>query len=246
MWDFTEYGGIMTHRTIKELPSSERPYERLEAYGAHVLSNTELLAIIIRNGTKKLKAMDVASGVLNTGEGGLLGLHNFTIEELTTIDGIGRIKAIQLKALAELSIRMSKAPIEKKIKVTSPSVVARHFMEQMRHLGQEELIVVLLDIKNYIIKHHVISKGTVGSSLINPREILVYCLKHQCVNFVLLHNHPSGDPTPSREDLLVTERISTAAELIGIHLLDHLIIGDRVYISLKEEGYLKEFNQETL
>lgn len=246
MLDFTEIEGIMTHRTIKELPTSERPYERLETYGADVLSNTELLAIIIRSGTKNLKAMDVASGVLNSADDGLLSLHKHTIEELKTINGIGRIKAIQLKALAELSIRMSKAPIEKNMKVTSPSVVARYFMEQMRHLGQEQLIVVLLDVKNYIIKHHVISKGTVSSSLINPREILVYCLKHQCVNYILLHNHPSGDPTPSKEDLLVTERIRTASELIGIHLLDHLIIGDRVYISLKEEGYLKEISQEIL
>lgn len=246
MQDFTLYGGIMTHRTIKELPLSERPYERLETHGAHVLSNTELLAIIIRNGTKKLKAIDVASSVLNSGNEGLLSLHKQTIEELKCIDGIGRIKAIQLKALAELSVRMSKMPIDKKIKVTSPSVVAAHFMEQMRHLGQEQLIVVLLDIKNNIINHQIISKGTVESSIINPREILVYCLKHQCVNFILLHNHPSGDPTPSKEDILVTERIYTAGKLIGIHMLDHLVIGDRVYISLKEEGHLNYANQEIL
>lgn len=224
--------------TIKEMPLTEQPYTRLENHGAGVLSNAELLSIIIKTGTKSHKAIDIAHELLTNYDHGLLTLHALTLEELQTIKGIGRVKAIQLKALAELSIRMSRCQNHKYVKASSPKTVADYYMEEMRHLRQEQLKIVLLDTKNNIIKDHILSIGTVNASLVDPREILIYCLKQQCVQFIILHNHPSGDPTPSQEDLLITQRIEAASGVIGITLVDHIIIGDQRYISLKQEAYI--------
>jgi DNA repair protein RadC len=222
--------------TVKELPESERPYEKLERFGAHVLSDAELLAIIIRSGSRKDRSIDLAHKVLNINQKGLIGIYQLSLKELQTISGIGRVKAIQMKAIAELSKRISKTHAMTTMQVNSPSSVANIYMEEMRHLQQEHLKLVLLDTKNKIILEHYISIGTVNCSLINPREVLIYALKNQAVNIILLHNHPSGDPTPSKEDLLVTKRIVEASDIIGIKLLDHIVIGDGRFVSLKEQG----------
>lgn len=222
--------------TVKELPIGERPYEKMEKYGASVLSDAELLAIIIRSGSKKERSTDLAQKVLKLNTKGLAGIHQLSLKELESVDGIGRVKAIQIKSIAELSTRISKMRAMEKLKISSPSSIADIYMEEMRHLQQEHLKIVLLDTKNNIISDHNLSVGTVNASLINPREVFIYALKNLAVHFIILHNHPSGDPTPSKEDILITQRILEASDIIGIKMLDHIIIGDGKYISLKERG----------
>lgn len=226
----------VTRLTIKELPISERPYEKLEKYGATVLSDAELLAIIIKSGSQKERSIDLAHKVLAINKRGLVGIHQTSLKELETICGIGRVKAIQIKAVAELSTRIAKTNALQKVQISSPGSVADIYMEEMRHLQQEHLKIVLLDTKNNIINDHTISVGTVNASLINPRELFIHALKNLAVHMIILHNHPSGDPTPSREDISITKRILEASDIIGIKLLDHIIIGDGNYISLKERG----------
>lgn len=222
--------------TVKELPISERPYEKLEKYGAKVLSDAELLAIIIKCGSKKERSIDLAHKILKLSKKGLAGIHQLSLKELEAVPGIGRVKAIQIKSVAELSTRISKSIAMQKLQINSPSSVANIYMEEMRHLQQEHLKIVLLDTKNNIISDHTISIGTVNASLVNPRELFIHALKNLAVHIIILHNHPSGDPTPSKEDISITKRILDASEIIGIKLLDHIIIGDGRYFSLKEKG----------
>ncbi len=225
--------------SIREIPEMERPYEKLETKGPGFLSDAELLAIIIKSGSHKEKSTDLAMKVLNSHPCALLGLHHMTLEQLKEIHGIGRVKAIQLKAVAELAIRMSKASYGDRIAVQSPSNIAGRYMEEMRHLEKEELKLVLLDTKYQILDEHTLSVGTVNSSLVNPREIFVHALKKEAVNILILHNHPSGDPSPSSQDIEVTHRIQEAGELLSVKLIDHIIIGDGRFISLKEQGYMQ-------
>lgn len=222
--------------SVKELPLSERPYEKMEKYGASVLSDAELLAIIIKSGTKNEHSIDVAQKILRLDKKGLAGIHQLSLKELQGISGIGRVKAIQLKSLVELSTRIAKTNALQKMQVSSPSTIANIYMEEMRYLQQEHLKIVLLDTKNNIISDHIISMGTVNASLINPREVFIHALKNAAVHMIILHNHPSGDPTPSKEDIAITKRLLEASDIIGIKLLDHIIIGDGKYISLKEKG----------
>lgn len=222
--------------TIKELPISERPYERLEKYGASMLSDAELLAIIIKSGTRYERSIDVAGRVLKLNKKGLAGIHQLTLKELQSVPGIGRVKAIQLKSLAEISTRIAKSTAISKMQIGSPASIADIYMEEMRYLQQEHLKIVLLDTKNNIICDDTISKGTVNASLINPREVMIYALKNAAVHMIIIHNHPSGDPMPSKEDIAITRRICEAGDIIGIKVLDHIIIGDGKYISLKEKG----------
>lgn len=224
--------------TVKELPESERPYERMEKFGASVLSDAELLAIIIKSGSKTERSVDVANNILRLHKLGIAGIHQLTLEDLHTISGIGRVKAIQIKAIAELSNRISKTYALNRLSIESPKSVAKLYMEELRHLQQEHLKLVLLDTKNNIISDADISIGSVNCSIVDPREILIRALKSRAVHIILLHNHPSGNPTPSREDILVTKRINDACRLVGIDLLDHIIIGDGEYISMKEKGII--------
>lgn len=227
-----------TMLTIKEIPLSERPYEKLELNGASSLSDAELIAIIIKCGTKKEKSTDVAMRVLNSHNEGILGLHHLSMKDLRKINGIGRVKAIQLKAIAELSKRMAKATRREKLNIHSPASVAALYMEDMRHLRREHLVVVLLDTKHNVIDDYTLSVGTVNASLVHPREVFIYALKQEAVSIILLHNHPSGDDRPSPEDVAVTARIKEAGDIVGIKLLDHIVIGDGTYASLKELGHM--------
>ena len=224
--------------TVKELPTSERPYEKCERYGAVALSDAELLAVIIRTGTQKLRAIDLAVNILNysTAYPGLKGLNYLTMKELTRIKGIGRVKAIELLCLTELTRRMAKETASNHLRLTTPQSVADYYMQDMRHLTREQVILLMMDSKNRIIKDMVISEGTVNTSIMPTREVFIHAVKYEAVNIILLHNHPSGDPTPSAEDIRVTKRIAEAGGLIGISLMDHIIIGDNRYISLKEQG----------
>ncbi|MDF2486253.1 MAG: hypothetical protein K0R46_2421 [Herbinix sp.] len=224
--------------TVKELPVSERPYEKCERYGAGVLSDAELLAVIIRTGTKQQRVIDLAVNILNysTAYPGLKGLNYFTMKELMKIKGIGRVKAIELLCLTELTRRMAKENMRDSIRLTTPQNVADYYMQDMRHLTREQVLLIMLDSKNKLIKDMVISEGTVNTSIMPTREVFVQAVKQEAVNIILLHNHPSGDPTPSAEDIRVTKRLAEAGNLIGISLMDHIIIGDNRYISLKEQG----------
>jgi DNA repair protein RadC len=226
--------------TVKELPVSERPYEKCERYGATVLSDAELLAVIIRTGTKQQRAIDLAVNILNysTAYPGLKGLNYFTIKELMKIRGIGRVKAIELLCLTELTRRMAKETLRESIRLTTPQSVADYYMQDMRHLTREQVILLMLDSKNKLMKDMVISEGTVNTSIMPTREIFVHAVKEGAVNIILLHNHPSGDPTPSAEDIRVSKKLTEAGNLIGISLMDHIIIGDNRYISLKEQGLI--------
>ncbi len=228
------------HLTVKELPVSERPYEKCEMYGPGSLSDAELLAVILRSGTKNLRAIDLAVNVLNYSSSfpGLKGLNYLTLKELRQIPGIGRVKAIELVCLTELTKRMSKEVHKEKLKFTTPKSIADYYMQDLRHLSREQVLLVMLDSKNRFIKDTVMSTGTINASIVPVREILAQALREDAVNIILIHNHPSGDPSPSSEDIQVTKRMKEAGNLIGLTLMDHIIIGDNRYISLKEQGIL--------
>ncbi len=223
----------------------EKPYEKCLALGAKALTDAQLLAVILRTGTSGLNATGLAYNVFaasgsfdKNGGNQLLNLINLSIPELMKIKGIGRVKAIQIQCICELSRRIAKQTAGKRLDFGSPQTIAEYYMEDMRHLEKEHLILVLLDGKCCLIKDLVVTIGTVNSSLVNTREIFAEALKYNAVSIVLLHNHPSGDSTPSRNDLAVTERIARAGEIMGINLIDHIIIGDNNYTSLKEKEFI--------
>ena len=222
------------------LPREQRPYEKCQEKGVEALTNQELIAILLRTGSVEESALDLAGRVLKScpGEEGLKGLCAMSTEQLMQIRGIGSVKAMQLKCICELSRRMAKETAGVAPRFTDPEMIATYYMEDMRHKSQEELILLMLNGRNRRIGELVISRGTVNGSMISPREIFVEALRHQAVSIVLLHNHPSGDPTPSEEDLVLTMRMQQAGELLEIPLLDHIIIGDCCYISLHERGII--------
>lgn len=226
------------HLTVKELPESEKPYEKCLHYGAECLSDAELLAVIIRTGTTGRKSIDVAQEILNRNEKNLLNLHHMSFKELTSIPGIGTVKAIQLKCLTEITKRMTKAVRIREVKLNSASSVAFYYMEELRHEDREKLMLCMFDSQCVLLGDEIISIGTVNASLISPREVFIRALSHQAVYIILLHNHPSGVPLPSAQDKLVTKKIQECGKLMGIHLSDHIIIGDNQYFSFKEENLL--------
>ncbi|MBR6698174.1 MAG: DNA repair protein RadC [Lachnospiraceae bacterium] len=224
-------------RKTKELPLSERPYEKALKYGTEALSEAELLAIIIRTGTVGSNGIELARSVLELSEckKGILGINYLSVDEMLQIKGIGMVKAIQIKCVAELAKRISQTNCADMIQFTSPGLIAQYYMESMRHLEKEQLVLAMLDTKAKLIKDKVISIGTVNSSFLSPREVFIEALKTHAVNIVLVHNHPSGDPTPSRDDINITTRIFELGKLMDINLIDHIIIGDNTYVSLKEK-----------
>jgi len=228
------------HIKIKDLPVFERPDEKLIKYGADKLSDAELLAIIIRTGSLKERSVEVAMKVLtiHPEASGLLGLFRLSLPELTRVNGIGTVKALQILAVAELTKRMAKASTSDSLYFQTPEAIADYYMQDMRNLEVEKVILVLLNSKSKLIKEMDISLGTVNSSLLSPREIFIEALRYKAVHIILVHNHPSGDPNPSNADLQITKRIEEVGSLLGIKLMDHVIIGDNKYISLKKKGIL--------
>lgn len=223
--------------------TAEMPYERFLSCGASSLTNAELVAIILRTGTKEKTATQLSRDILGFYEEGcsdLSALHRLTYEDLRTIPGIGEVKAVKLLSLAEISRRMVRERAASRLVFTSPSAVADYYMEQMRHLETETAVLVMLDNRMALLREEVLSLGTVNCTLLSPREIFLRAIRWNAVNILLLHNHPSGDPTPSRMDREVTERISRAGHLLGIELIDHLIIGDLCYTSLRECGCISD------
>lgn len=223
-------------RSIKDMP-----YEKFVLYGPSSLSESELLAIILRTGTREASAVDIASKVLALGrypKEGLLGLYDLSLEELCSIKGVGEVKAIKLKALTELSMRMHRACAKQRFIATDPSSVADYYMEELRHLDNENVYLVGLDSKSGILFESRLSEGSVNMSLISPRNVFIEALSKRAVFIILLHNHPSGDPTPSRSDREFTRSIEKLGDMLEIRLLDHIVIGDNRYYSFKEEGDL--------
>lgn len=226
--------------TMKELPESERPYEKLEKNGVESLSDAELIAVLIRNGSPHKTSVGLATEVLNLHPvyKGLMGLHYLSDKELQRVDGIGKVKAAQLLCAAEISNRMTRQRKPENERFDSPGTVAGYFMEEMRTKENENTIVVFLDNRCRLIRHEVLFVGSVSASMANPREILKKALQYDASCLILLHNHPSGDPTPSSADIALSERMKAAGELIGIRLLDHIILGDCQYVSLKQRGHI--------
>ncbi len=218
-----------------------KPYEKFLAYGPQHLTESELLAIILRTGTSKTSALELAEQVLNLAKPsreGLLGLYDVTLEELMQVKGIGEVKAVKLKCLTELSARISRAVAKERMTCSDSKTVADYFMEQLRHKTTECVILVSLDCKGQILKESMLSVGSVRMSLISPREIFLEALQNKAVNIILVHNHPSGDPAPSECDITVTQNVKMMGDTLEIPLLDHIIIGDNSYTSFKETDLL--------
>ena len=225
--------------TMKDIPNAERPYEKCLKQGAEALSDAELLAVLLRTGTKGENVLALAKRLLyQDGGAGLLGIHQFSFQSLMKLKGIGKVKAVQILCLSELAKRLSKASVEPRLRFSSSQSVAEYYMEDLRHRNQEVMKLLLLNSKAELIDETNISKGTVNASLVTPRELFVEALKKEAVSMILLHNHPSGDPTPSRDDILTTKRISECGLLIGIEMLDHIIILNNCYVSFQEENLL--------
>lgn len=228
----------MNHITFKEIPEKDKPYEKFLQHGPEYLSDAELLAIILRTGTKSNDVLEIANAVLAYNQQSLLNLREMSVEQLMKIPGIGKVKAIQLKCIAQLCARISRASYLPKEKFDCASKIADYYMEYLRHEECETCILLMLDTKCQKLGEEIISRGTVNSSLISPREVFLTALNKKAVQIVLLHNHPSGDSTPSRDDVLITKRLEESSKIIGIELVDHIIIGDNTYTSFKEEGLL--------
>lgn len=231
----------MIHNSSKEIICPDMPYEKFLKFGPESLSETELLAVILRTGTRNCSAVSLAGKILSLSKGrekGLNALHHISLSELMEIPGIGEVKAVKIKCIAELSKRMARERAGDELKFDLPSTVASYFMEELRHEEKEMILLLSLDSRLHLIERYVLSVGTVNASLLSPREVFVRALKCQAASVILLHNHPSGDATPSREDLLVTGRIKQTGELVEIPLIDHIIIGDGCYTSLKEKNLL--------
>ena len=226
---------------LKEIYAPEElPYDKFLRLGAENLSDAELLAIMLRTGTKDKTPIELGRDILKlAGERfGLLGLHHFDVKELMQIPGIGEVKAVQLLCIAEIAKRTANMSAKTKLCFDKPETVASYYMEQLRHKTTEHLTLVLLDNRKNILNETVISVGTSNATLVSPREIGIRALRFEAAYMMLLHNHPSGDPTPSRQDILVTRKIKEVSDLVEIPLLDHIIIGDNRYTSFIQKGLL--------
>lgn len=229
-------------QTMKDLPSQERPYEKCIRKGEASLSDSELLSVILRCGTKGKSSLALANEILNcmqkSSYPGLPGILHSSLADLEKIHGIGTVKAVQLKCIGELSKRISAASARPLLSFHHPDSIADYYMEQLRHEEQELILCVMLDSKNHFLGDVLVSRGTATAALVTPREVFMEALRYHAVGLILIHNHPSGDPSPSSEDLSITDRMSQAGMLLGIPLLDHIIIGDHRYVSFREQGLL--------
>ena len=221
---------------MKELPISERPYEKLELYGEKALSEAELLAIIIKTGTKEETAVELAKRVLglneNINKNNLNFLREKSIEEFMQIKGIGKVKAIQLKALCEFASRMNKPLDYRKIKIQTPKDIVKVLQDEMKYLKTEQLKLVILNNSNEILKIQNITEGNTNMVAADAKNILCEVIKMQAPKIILIHNHPSGNLNPSQSDITFTKKIKNASEILGIQMLDHIIITENGYTSI--------------
>ena len=235
--DFEKY-------TIKEMPEDERPQEKLIKFGPDYLSNAELLALIIRTGNRKGdSAIDTATKVLRSlrtanDSNGLNSLKNANLSNLMEVDGIGEAKAAMILAAVQLGIRLAVSSNGTKIRVTSPSIAANYVLSEMSVLEQVHFRIMTLNTKKEINFIREISKGTINMTIVHAREVFRAAISDNAHSIILLHNHPTGDPSPSKEDIGLTKNLIEASKIIGIDILDHIIIGDNRYFSFLEEGLL--------
>jgi DNA repair protein RadC len=222
---------------IKDVHVADRPRERLVRQGAESLSNQELIAILLRTGTKQESVLHLANRVLSFFEQ-IQELKNATLEEIMSVKGIGEAKAVQLLAAVELGRRLSQQQTDNKFTIRSPQDAATYLMPDMTFLKQEHFVALFLNVKNQILHKQTIFIGSLNASIVHPREIFREAVKRSAASIICAHNHPSGNPAPSPEDIDVTKRLFEAGQLMGIELLDHVIIGDHQFISLKEKGYM--------
>lgn len=221
---------------IKKLPTSERPYEKLELYGEKALSDAELLAIIIKSGTKEETSVELARRILNLNENidskDLNFLREKSLEEFMQIKGIGRVKAIQIKALCEFATRMNKPTDYRKIIIREPKDIAQIMIPEMKHLKTEALKIVILNNSNEILKIQNVAVGNANTVAADTKNVLSEAVKMQAPKIILIHNHPSGNPTPSDKDIEFTKNVEEACKILGIQLLDHIVIGGDYYTSI--------------
>ena len=225
---------------LKEMPEDDRPYEKCMAYGPKVLTDAELLAVILRSGIKGMNAVNLARNVLKAGDRnkGISSIMNLSFEELVKIDGIGKVKALQILCIAELSKRISKSKAKERLHFGEVESIAKYYMEEMRHNDVEIFKAAFLDNKCNLIRDCVISIGTNNHTIAEPKNVYSKALKCNATYVIIMHNHPSGDPTPSKDDYIVTERFKNAGKILGIELIDHIIYGDNVYSSFKKSKLL--------
>lgn len=225
---------------VREMPIGEKPQERIAELGGTYLSNSELLAVLLGTDSKDVSAMDMAGDILKCcGDSKLGGLADLSLAELMSIKGIGRDKATKILAAVELSRRISRINDSHKSVITCPDDAAEYAMPRLMNEQREHFAVILVNAKNRIIGMPIISIGSLTASVVHPREVFKSAIKHTAAAMILVHNHPSGDPTPSKEDIITTKRLVEAGKLMDIPVLDHIIIGRNKYISLKEKGVIK-------
>ena len=231
----------MENLRIKDMPEEDRPYEKLEKSGPESLTDAELLAIIIRTGCKNDTSLDLTRKIINQySEGkGLLFLKKASISQLREIRGVGRVKAIQLKAAVELGSRLIRVGKENgRYKITSPDDVKKQYMEQLRHMEKEVFMVLVMNTRNEIIRELQISTGSLSETVVHPREVFIEVMKEPAAAIILMHNHPSGDSSASSNDKQTTNRLIDAGKILGIKILDHVIIGNGNIFSFKENGLM--------
>lgn len=224
------------HVSIKEYPEEIRPREKLLLSGPETLSEQELLAIILRTGTKETSALDLAQTLLV--EGGLLALNNLSVEELSAYKGMGLAKTAQLKAAIELGKRLTKYSLGPRPVIKCPHDIGKLLMAEMSGFDKEYFRIVNLNTKNQVISVDTVSVGSLNASLVHPREVFKISLKRNAASIILVHNHPSGDTQPSQEDINITKRLCDAGDILGVEVLDHIIIGHNIFLSMKEKGYI--------
>lgn len=226
---------LVGHLAVREMPEEERPRERLSRLGPEALRDAELIAVLFRTGTRECNAVALAERLVGA-FGGLRALAQATQEELKQIPGIGSVKAIELKAALELGKRLASHTDQRRSRIHSAEDVARLLMPRFKDYDVEHLVVLLLNKKNEIMRIHNVSQGGLDSTVASPREVLRPALRDGAAAVIVCHNHPSGDPAPSRDDIALTKRLAEAAELLGLQLLDHIILGDGRHVSLAERG----------
>lgn len=222
---------------IKDVPDYLKPREKALNNGIKSLTDIELFAIILRTGTKNISVLDLSANIINYCNG-LRNINDLTLNELMQIDGLGRVKALEIQAVCELSIRINEVSIRENEYVNNPKIIYELFKKRFENCFQEHFMIVLLNTKNAIIGYETIFKGTLNHSVIHPREIFSYIIKNNANSFICVHNHPSGDPSPSQNDIEVTKLLKEASLLFGINFLDHIIIGNGRYESMQNLSYL--------
>jgi len=222
---------------IRDVHIADRPRERLVRQGAASLSNQELIAILLRTGTKNESVLVLANRILSSFDK-IQDLRDATVEQLMEVKGVGQAKAVQILAAAEVGKRLYRKHSEGRYTIRAPEDAAAYLMTDMTSLTQEHFVVLFLNVKNEVLHKQTIFIGSLNSSIVHPRDIFREAVKRSAASIICAHNHPSGNPAPSPEDISVTKRLLEAGALMGIELLDHVIIGDHQFISLKEKGYM--------